>query len=133
MNYLDLFRVTLPETVLEVSALVVLLLDLSVLRKASLQVRLAMAVALGVAGSLAAVVAVQHEGAQWLGFGSAPGSALLATGGFVPVAQTGILLLTVLTLLLLIGSVFTRHVGEFVAVVLMAGAGGLVIAAAQDC
>jgi NADH-quinone oxidoreductase subunit N len=125
MNYLDLFRVTLPETVLEVSALVVLLLDLSVLRKASLQVRLAMAVALGVAGSLAAVVAVQHEGAQWLGFGSAPGSALLATGGFVPVAQTGILLLT-------IGSVFTRHVGEFVAVVLMAGAGGLVIAAAQD-
>jgi NADH-quinone oxidoreductase subunit N len=132
MNYLDLFRVTLPETVLEVSALVVLLLDLSALRRASLQVRVAIAVALGVAGSLAAAVAVQHEGAQGLGFGSGPGAALLATGGFVPVAQTGILVLTAMTLLLLVGSVFTKHVGEFVAVVLMAAAGGLVIAAAQD-
>ncbi len=47
-------------------------------------------------------------------------------------AQTGILVLTALTLLLLFDSVFTKHVGEFVAVVLMAAAGGLLIAAAQD-
>src|SRR5208337_3669276 len=57
---------------------------------------------------------------------------LLATGGFVQVAQTGILVLTALTLLLLFDSVFTRHVGEYVAVVLMAAAGGLLIAGAQD-
>jgi len=36
------------------------------------------------------------------------------------VAQSGILILTALTLLLLIDSVFTKHVGEYVAVVLMA-------------
>ena len=47
-------------------------------------------------------------------------------------AQVGILVLTALTLLLLIDSDFTRHVGEFVAVVLMAATGGLLIAAAQD-
>ena len=47
-------------------------------------------------------------------------------------AQVGILGLTVLTLLLLVGSDFTQHVGEFVAVVLMAATGGLLIAAAQD-
>ncbi len=47
-------------------------------------------------------------------------------------AQAGILVLTALTLLLLIDSDFTRHVGEYVAVVLMAAAGGLLIAAAQD-
>ena len=35
-------------------------------------------------------------------------------------------------MLLLIDSVFTRHVGEYVAVVLMAAAGGLLISAAQD-
>src|SRR5208337_3744807 len=46
--------------------------------------------------------------------------------------QTGILLLTALTLLLLIDSVFTRHVGEYVSVVLMATVGGLLIAGAQD-
>jgi NADH-quinone oxidoreductase subunit N len=48
------------------------------------------------------------------------------------VAQTGILVLTALTLLLLFDAVFTRNVGEYVAVVLMAAAGGLLVAAAQD-
>jgi NADH-quinone oxidoreductase subunit N len=41
-------------------------------------------------------------------------------------------LLTALTLLLLFDAVFTKHIGEFVAVVLMAAAGGLLISAAQD-
>ena len=48
MNYADLFRVTLPETALEVVALVVLIVDLGFLRKAALKVRLAVAALLGV-------------------------------------------------------------------------------------
>ena len=52
------------------------------------------------------------------------GEMLLAAGGSSAVAQIGILVLTALTLLLLIDSDFTRHVGEFVAVVLMAATGG---------
>jgi NADH-quinone oxidoreductase subunit N len=40
--------------------------------------------------------------------------------------------LTALTLLLFIDSIFTKHVGEFVAVVLMAASGGLFVAAARD-
>ncbi len=39
MNYADLFRVTLPETALEVAALLVLVVDLGLLRKAALNVR----------------------------------------------------------------------------------------------
>ena len=39
MNYADLFRVTLPETALEVAALLVLIVDLGFLRKAALKVR----------------------------------------------------------------------------------------------
>ena len=35
MNYADLFRATLPETALEVAALVVLVVDLGFLRKAA--------------------------------------------------------------------------------------------------
>ena len=35
MNYADLFRMTLPETALEVAALVVLVVDLAFLRKAA--------------------------------------------------------------------------------------------------
>ena len=37
MNYADLFRVTLPETALEVAALLVLVVDLGFLRKAALK------------------------------------------------------------------------------------------------
>ena len=35
MNYADLFRVTLPETVLEIAALLVLVVDLGIVRKAA--------------------------------------------------------------------------------------------------
>src|ERR1700677_4435618 len=132
MNYADLFRVTLPETVLDIAALVVLIVDLGLLRKAALNVRLSVAAVLGAVGCGVALVAVQLEGATWLSVGAGGDFALLGTGGFIAVAQTGILVLTALTLLLLFDSVFTKHIGEFVAVVLMSAAGGLLIAAAQD-
>ena len=69
--------------------------------------------------------------AEGLGY---PGSTdlLLVSGGYAAAAQVGILVLTVFTLFLLIETDFTRHAGEFVAVVLMAATGGLLIAAAQD-
>ena len=133
MNYSEfysaLFRVTLPETALEVAALLVLVVDLGFLRKAEFNVRVTVAAMLGVAGCGAALCAM---GLQY-GFGLYVGESLvLATGGGVTVAQIGILVLSALTLLLLIDADFTRHVSEFVAVVLMAATGGLLIAAAQD-
>jgi NADH-quinone oxidoreductase subunit N len=131
MNYADLFRVTLPETALEVAALLVLIVDLGFLCKAALKVRVAVAALLGVAGCGAALWLVMQQGIGGLNYQST-GELLLTTGGFTAVAQVGILALTALTLLLLIDSDFTRHVGEFVAVLLMSATGGLLIAAAQD-
>ncbi len=132
MNYADLFRITLPETVLEVAALLVLVVDLGFLRKAALNVRAAVAAVLGVAGCGAALWAMQGQGNSTLTADGTPGTLLLVTGGFTAVAQIAILVLTALTLLLLVDSDFTRHVGEFVAVVLMSATGGLIIAGAQD-
>jgi NADH-quinone oxidoreductase subunit N len=129
MNYADLFRATLPETVLEIVALLVLIADLGFLRKASLKTRVLNASFLGVAGCLVAVWGVYVAGNA--GF-SVDGQLLLAAGRIAEVAQIGILLLTAITLLLLVGEEFTKHVGEYVAVVLMAAAGGLIISAAQD-
>jgi NADH-quinone oxidoreductase subunit N len=131
MNYADLFRVTLPETTLDIAALLVLVVDLGFLRKAALQTRVASAVVLGVIGCGAAVLAMPFQAQGGLTY---PGSTdvMLSAGGYTAIAQIGILALTVLTLFLLIGSDFTRHVGEFVALVLMAATGGLLIAAAQD-
>jgi NADH-quinone oxidoreductase subunit N len=129
MNYADLFRVTLPETALEVAALLVLVVDLGFLRKAALKTRVAVAALLGVVGCGAAVWAVLTTGGPGLSYGD---ELLLSVGGTAAVAQVGILVLTALTLLLLIGSDFTKNVGEYVAVVLMAATGGLLIASAQD-
>ena len=129
MNYADLFRVTLPETALEIAALVVLVVDLGFLRKAALKVRVAVAALLGVAGCGAALWALQVSGVSGFSF---DGDVLLNQGGYIAAAQAGILILTALALLLLIDSAFTKHVGEYVAVILMAATGGLLISGAQD-
>ena len=129
LSYASLFRATLPETALEIAALLVLVVDLGFLRKATLKIRTAAAAMIGIAGCIAAAWAVYAAG--WAGF-SAGSDQLLAAGGSAGVAQVGILVLTALTLLLLIDTDFTRNAGEYVAVVLMAAAGGLVISAAQD-
>jgi NADH-quinone oxidoreductase subunit N len=136
MNYADLFRVTLPETALEVAALVVLVVDLAFLRKAVLKMRVAVAALLGVVGCGAALWNLQTAPVVQSKFWG-PGfrfeaEMLLGQGGYITAAQSGILVLTALTLLLLIDSDFTRHVGEYVAVVLMAASGALLIAGATD-
>ncbi len=129
MNYTDLFRATLSETALEIAALLVLVVDLGFLRKAALKTRAVIAALVGVAGCGAALWAMGIQGNGGLSYG---GDTLLAAGSYTAVAQIGILVLTALTLLLLVDSEFTRNPGEYVAVVLMAAAGGLLIAAAQD-
>ncbi|MFP5204313.1 MAG: NADH-quinone oxidoreductase subunit N [Acidobacteriota bacterium] len=125
--YIALFRSTLPETALECAALLVLIVDLGLLRQAAHKTRAAVAAFLGVLGCGAALWAVGS--APLLAWGS---DVLLAAGGSAAVAQCAVLVLTALTLLLLIDTQFTRHPGEYVAVVLMSAAGGLFISAAQD-
>ncbi|HEY2860718.1 MAG TPA: NADH-quinone oxidoreductase subunit N [Terracidiphilus sp.] len=130
MNYSELFRVTLPETALELAALLVLVIDLAFLRKAALRTRAGVAALVGIAGCIAALWALPGGGP--LTVDGTANTVLLATGGYVAVAQIGILVLTGLTLILLVDAGFTRHVGEYVAVVLMSATGGLIIAGAQD-
>jgi NADH-quinone oxidoreductase subunit N len=129
MNYADLFRVTLPETALELAALVVLVVDLAFLRKAALKLRVYFAALLGVAGCGVALWAILAVGPNAL---KCDGEYLLVSGQFTPATQIGILVLTALTLLLFIDLDFTQHVGEFVAVVLMSASGGLLIVVARD-
>jgi NADH-quinone oxidoreductase subunit N len=131
MNYADLFRVTLPETALEIAALLVLVVDLGFLRRAALQTRVMSAVLLGVIGCGAALIVLPVQAFGGLSYPDST-DLMLTSGGYTAIAQVGILVLTVLTLFLLIGSNFTLHVGEYVAVVLMAATGGLLISAAQD-
>ena len=93
MNYADLFRVTLPETALEIAALLVLVVDLGFLRKAALQTRVMSAVLLGVIGCGAAMAALPFQAEGGLTY---PGSCdlMLSAGGYTAIAQAGILMLT---------------------------------------
>ncbi|MFP5277767.1 MAG: NADH-quinone oxidoreductase subunit N [Acidobacteriota bacterium] len=127
MNYHDLFHATLPETVLECAALLVLVADLGFFRNAAAKSRSAIAAFLGIIGCGVALWAVGTAGS--LSYGA---DLLLSSGGTATVAQCAVLVLTALTLLLLVDSEFTRNPGEYVAVVLMSAAGGLLISAAQD-
>ena len=127
VNYGNLFAITLPETILEVVSLLVLIVDLAWLRKAAQATRMATACALGVAGSLLAVLwLIAHPISM-----SFAGGALVATP-LVAAAQIGIVLLTALVLLLSLKAEFSRNPGEFVAIVLLATTGMMLVVAARD-
>jgi NADH-quinone oxidoreductase subunit N len=130
--YPALFRVMLPETALEVAALIVLVVDLAFLRKAAVNVRTRIASLLGIAGCLAGLWLMEGQGVTTFSASGNASTALLVTGGYAAVAQIAILILTAFTLVLLLDSRFTRHVGEYVAIVLMSATGGLIICGAQD-
>ena len=132
--YAQLFYATLPETVLEITALVVLVIDLAFLAKSEVKTRAMSASLLGVLGCGIALWSQSFalsRGVWGLAFPDTR-SLLLANIDSAGAAQAGILILTAIALLLPFNPRFTRHVGEFVAVVLMSAAGGLLIAAAQD-
>src|SRR5579863_6498804 len=127
MNYIQLFRATMPETVLETAALIVLVIDLGFFRKSTSATRATVAAFLGVLGCALALYTLAFAGPFVAG-----AEVLLTAGGSATVAQCAILILTALTLFLLIDNEFTRNPGEYVAVLLMSAAGGLIISAAQD-
>ncbi len=127
MNYANLFTITLPETILEVISLIVLVVDLGLLRKSTQAARMTAACVLGVAGCVAAIAWLALH-VQSIGiFGDA-----LAATPLVAAAQVGILLLSALVLLLSIKAEFSRNPGEFVAIVLLATTGMMLVAAARD-
>ena len=127
INYGDLFRITLPETILEVVSLLVLIVDLAWLRKSSRAVRMGTACWLGVLGCIAAIGwLIEHPQMAAIASGS-----LVATP-LISAAQIGILALTALVLLLSVTTEFSRNPGEFVAIVLLGTTGMMLVTAARD-
>jgi NADH-quinone oxidoreductase subunit N len=127
MNYGNLFAITLPETILEIISILVLIVDLGWLRKSAQATRMATACALGVLGCGAATLwLIGHPQAA-----SLAGGALVATP-LVAAVQVGILILSALVLLLSLDTKFSRNPGEFVAIILLATTGMLLMTAARD-
>ncbi len=131
MNYLDLFLATLPETVLEIAVLLVLVVDLGLLRHAARGTRVTVAAVLGVLGcglSLLAIPLQPRGGFSYAGVGD-----LVLAGTDLrpsPKSPSSCSRRSRCSC----SSTRSSHgiPAEYVAVVLMAAAGGMLISAAQD-
>jgi NADH-quinone oxidoreductase subunit N len=126
-NYGELFCALLPEAALTLTALVVLGYDLIAGRKRTGIHRLRVAVAIGLAGLIAAAFASFESGVDGPAFG---GIVTLDSLGFV--TRIGVLLLSALSLGISTSLPRLRHPAEYVAVLLFATAGFTLMAVAQQ-
>jgi NADH-quinone oxidoreductase subunit N len=126
-SYLGLLHLVLPEVIVVISALCVLSADLIFLRTSDVRFRSAVGAMLSLAGCAVAVVWILHT----------PQSANVLDGMLVlnPLAQRmqiAFLILTMLTVLIFIGSTFTQHVSEYLALILLATVSMMFLVSTQN-
>jgi NADH-quinone oxidoreductase subunit N len=126
-NYLDLLRLVWPEVIVVIAALIVLSADLMFLRTSETRLRGFIAALLSLVGCAAAIVWILH----------APQSANVLDGMLVlnPLAQRmqiALLILTMLTILTFMGSSFTQHVSEYLALILLATVSMMFLVSTQN-
>jgi NADH-quinone oxidoreductase subunit N len=126
-GYIELLRLTAPEIIVALAGLLVLVLDLSFLRRAVLAVRMGCAAAAACVGCVIAVVALERFPVQ----GALPGGMLVVTP-LTQLVQVALLLLAVLVLLLVSSARFTTHVGEYCALILFATTAMMLLVSTQN-
>jgi NADH-quinone oxidoreductase subunit N len=126
-NYLDLLGLVLPEAIVVITALCVLSVDLMFLRASETRLRGSVGAVLSLAGCAAAVAWILHT----------PQSANVLDGMLVlnPLAQRmqiALLILTMLTILTFIESIFTQHVSEYLSLILLATVSMMFLVSTQN-
>lgn len=127
MSYLDLLKLAIPETIVVVTALLVLGVDLLTMRGVELRFRRIVAGMIAGAGCAAAAV--------WLGLSHIQGDAfngMLVSDPMTQFTKIGVLVLTIFTVLLSMDADFTEHVGEYLALILLATVGMMFLISAED-
>ncbi len=133
-SYLGLLALVAPETLVVIGALMALAVDLLVMREQPMRARFWVSAAFAIFGCVAA--------AAWLLFLNPPSQSgilglPLLPGMFVDdplvrLVKVAILGLTILTLLLSTESSFTTHIGEYLALIMLATVGMMFLVSAQD-
>ena len=135
MSYLELLRLVAPETILVIAALAALTVDLLVMREKALGRRFQAGVAVTIFGCVAAT--------GWLimcktvGPAAGAGETSALSLMFVDDAATrlvklALLAFTVCTVVISMGSKFTEHVGEYLALILLATVGMMMLVSSMD-
>jgi NADH-quinone oxidoreductase subunit N len=125
-GYFALLRLTEPEIMVALTGLLVLVLDLSFLRRTSLAIRFRGAVVASSIGCAVALGALER-GAQ----GSWP-AGMLVVNPLTQLVQAALLVVAILILLLVDSGRFTTHVGEYCALMLFATTAMMLLVSTQN-
>lgn len=127
MNYLELLTVAAPETIVVLTALAVLAVDLTSMRDVGTRIRM-------IVGGLVASAGCAG-GILWLLVNATTVDALngmLVMNPVTQIVKICLLGLTIFTVLISLEAKFTNHVGEFLALLLLATAGMMFLVSAED-
>ncbi|HXI50455.1 MAG TPA: NADH-quinone oxidoreductase subunit N [Candidatus Saccharimonadales bacterium] len=129
MNYGELLNFIAPEALLVVTALGVLLIDLTTMRGSPRASRLQAAAGVTVLGCVVAAAALFLSPAT-----TPPGylAGMLVLGSLTGMVKFLLLALTVFTALITLDSDFTEHIGEFFALLLLATVGMLFLVSTEN-
>ena len=126
-GYFALLRLTEPAIIVALTGLLVLILDLGLLRRASLAIRFGGAVAASTVGCAVALGALERLSAQ----GTWP-AGMLVVNPLTQLVQAALLALAILILLLVDSARFTTHVGEYCSLILFATTAMMLLVSTQN-
>ena len=127
MSYFELLKLAVPESTVVLTALVMLAIDLTSMRGLETRVRFTVGAMVACVGCLTAIM--------WMLVMPAHANALqgmLVVDPLTQLAKIALLAMTVFTILISIESNFTTHVGEYLALILLATVGMMFLVSAED-
>jgi len=126
-DYLAIFKLLVPEAVLVLVALAVLAADFFALREQSIRLRMGFACGLAAAGCVVSGILVYAASAA-----SGAGQGMFVSDPLVRIAKLALLGLAVPTLAVSSRGRFTRHAGEYAALVLFAVLGMMLLVSSEN-
>ena len=127
MSYMEVLKLAAPETVLVVIALAVLAVDLLALRGQPVSMRFGIGAAVAGLGCAATMLMLLGRHAHANLF-----DGMLVVDPLTNVVKAAIVLLTLFTVLISTAGRFTEHVGEYLALILLATVGMMFLVSAED-
>ena len=126
-GYPELFRLVLPEAIVVIAALITLSIDLLFMRGWKARTRFAVGAGIsciGCAAAIAQMLIAPQRGSLFDG--------MLVFNPQIQLVQIALLVLTVLVVVLSIESTFTAHVGEYLALILIATSSMMFLVGSQN-
>ena len=127
MNYFELLKLAAPETIVVLTALAVLAIDLTSMRGMETRLRFMIGGMVASVGCAAAILWMLVMPEQDNAFGG-----MLVVSRLTQLVKICLLVLTIFTVLISIESKFTTHVGEYLALILLATVGMMFLVSAED-